>query len=170
MSYENRGVQTRPENVPLGQVLRKDLPIALRRKIIDSFNNAIQLYSDFATIFALNVQLNMLKFAMSSCITAESNRVQMDSIIPHEFRVSSTTIEFPAAPTTHENNDAKRQSDYKTLFRLSHLQVINTLKFGVSGIQKETQNNYPLWIELNSSDNAQTVQDNDVNKELQEFV
>ncbi|KAI8090773.1 hypothetical protein BDF21DRAFT_460197 [Thamnidium elegans] len=117
--------------VPLSQVLRKDLPIALR---------------------------------------PENNRVQMDSILPREFRVSSTTIEFPVAPTTHANNDAKRQSDYKTLFMLSHLQVINTLKFGVSGIQKETQNNYPLWIELTSSDDAQTVQDNDVNKELQEFV
>ncbi|KAG2235436.1 hypothetical protein INT48_005786 [Thamnidium elegans] len=33
--------------------------------------------------------------------------LQVDSIIPLEFQVSSTTIEFLAASTTHANNDAK---------------------------------------------------------------
>ncbi|GAA5797830.1 hypothetical protein HPULCUR_003226 [Helicostylum pulchrum] len=124
--------------VPLGQVLRKDLPLEARRTIINKFNNTIQQYSNFASLFDLHVQLNILKFVISGDIAAESTRVQVDSIIPREFRASSASIEFPAPPTNQANDDVKRKSDYKTLFTLNHLQVISTLLFGASGIQKGT--------------------------------
>ncbi|KAI9264662.1 hypothetical protein EDC94DRAFT_605988 [Helicostylum pulchrum] len=95
--------------VPLGQALRKDLPLEARRTIIDKFNNTIQQYSDFASLFALHVQLNILKFVISGDITAESTRIQVDSIIPREFRP-------PPPPTNQANDDVKRKSDYKTLY------------------------------------------------------
>ncbi|GAA5801506.1 hypothetical protein HPULCUR_006954 [Helicostylum pulchrum] len=62
-----------------------------------------------------------------------------------EFRIITTE----APPTNQTNYDVKRKSGYKTLFASNHLQVINTLF---------------------SSDNPQTIQDNDVNKESQELV
>ncbi|ORE04921.1 hypothetical protein BCV72DRAFT_306890 [Rhizopus microsporus var. microsporus] len=97
---------------------KETLFAGLRSTIIEKLNFAGQ-YSDFACNFSFVVQLAMTTSAMSDVVLL-------------------APIRNPS------NNDA----DYKALFSVNHLQVISTLNFGAVGIQQQTRNNHPLWVNV----------------------
>lgn len=117
---------------------KKTLFAGLRSTIIEKLNSAGQ-YSDFTCNFSFVVQLAMTTSAMS-----DGNSAEMNTIIPTEFQRDSTPVVLLAPIRNPNNNDA----DYKALFSVNHLQVISTLNFGAVGIQQQTRNNHPLWVNV----------------------
>ena len=153
--------------VPLGHVIRKDLPVELRSTIMEKLSSAVCKYSDFACIFSLVVQLTMTTFAMSGGALLETN-----TLIPSEFQRDASPVILPAPIRNASSDDA----DYKALFSFSHLQVVNTLNFGAVGIQQQTRTRHPLWISMHeqvqaggtsqAGNSSQSI-DNDVSSEVQ---
>ncbi|CEI85993.1 hypothetical protein RMCBS344292_00440 [Rhizopus microsporus] len=153
--------------VPLGQVIRKDLPVELRSTIMEKLSSAVYKYSDFACIFSLVVQLTMTTFAISGGALLETN-----TLIPSEFQRDASPVILPA-PSRNASSDV---ADYKALFSFSHLQVVNTLNFGAVEIQQQTRTRHLLWISMHEqvqtggtsqAGNSSQSTDNDVSSEVQ---
>ncbi|CAO3698210.1 unnamed protein product [Rhizopus stolonifer] len=168
--------QIRSIVVPLGQIVRKDLPPNMRAIIIEKLNSAIVRYSDFACMLSFMVHAIMINFT----IFDNNATVDLDTIIPIGFQTDSGPVSLQAIPTIPTSSDVT-YNDYKNLFSFTHLQVISTLNFGTTGVQSKTLTNHPLWGEIHKrtkskasssqvEDTALQTDQDDVNQQLQGFI
>ncbi|KAG2212722.1 hypothetical protein INT47_000699 [Mucor saturninus] len=143
---------TRVCTISFNSIKRKDIDTDIQQHIVDIIKQTMEEVSDYTTRYG--IQLSKLFLLMNDHTFAISNNTdislvksegaELSSILPPKFK-PEITINRVAPPLSRNCLDSDFfNKEYRNLFNMSHLQLINSTYFGQRGTLTSTLNRKPI--------------------------